>query len=293
MRLFLDMFFCFDFFLYFCGEGMVCFYIPNICDTNHSKTDMRKEKINGHTVEIYDSIDELPIRRFHKYNKYLLVDSGVGSDLNDITSKIGLIQYYIDKDPPKAKIELENMRQAMYLVSQETNVRYLAFMALVKSIDEKEVTDISDENLKDLQKVFGEKEKSWFDRLFKSVKKKIEDEIDLYFPKQFDDVAIKEYYDRLKRRTLLQLDSVINKNDHDKEIELIDDFLISLAKPRLFSGKESTEIKYDKQFEDMCLLLSHELNLNIDKLSVLQYYNSFEYLKKLKKKTNGRQPNKI
>ncbi|MGL5979408.1 MAG: hypothetical protein ACRCZY_00735, partial [Phocaeicola sp.] len=64
---------------------------------------MRKETINGHKVEIYDSIDELPIRNFHKYNKYLLVDSGVGSDLNDINTKISLIQNYIEKDLYKAK----------------------------------------------------------------------------------------------------------------------------------------------------------------------------------------------
>lgn len=254
---------------------------------------MRKEKINGHNVEIYDAIEELPIRRFHKYNKYLLVDSGVGSDLNDINTKIEMIQHYIDKDPHKAKIELENMRQAMYLISQGVHVRHLAFMALVKSIDGKEITDLSDERLKETLKVFEGQSKSWFDRLTKSVKKKIDTEIDLYFPKQFDDVAVKEYYDRLRRRTILQLDTIINQSDHEKEMGLIDDFLLTLSKPKVFSGRESVEIKYDKQFEDMCLLLSHELNLDIDNLSVLQYYNSFEYLKDLKKKNNGRQPNKI
>jgi 5'-3' exonuclease len=75
--------------------------------------------------------------------------------------------------------------------------------------------------------------------------------------------------------------------DHKQEIDQIDDFLLTLAKPKVFSGKESTEIKYDRQFEDMCLFLSHELSLDIDKLSVLQFYNSFEYIKKQRRK-NGR-----
>lgn len=44
---------------------------------------MRKIVLAKHKVELYDSIDELPIVRFHKYNKMLLIDAGVGSDLSD------------------------------------------------------------------------------------------------------------------------------------------------------------------------------------------------------------------
>jgi hypothetical protein len=109
----------------------------------------------------------------------------------------------------------------------------------------------------------------------------------LYFPAQFDDIAVKEQFDKIKVRILLQLDSIIRGNDNSTEIEHIDDFLFSLAKPKVFSGRESAEIKYDKQFEDMCLFLSHELSLRIEDLTVLQFYNSFEYIKKQRKK-NGR-----
>ena len=49
---------------------------------------MKREVINNHIVILYDSIDELPIIRFHKYNKYMLIDSGIGSDLNDINVHI-------------------------------------------------------------------------------------------------------------------------------------------------------------------------------------------------------------
>ena len=52
-------------------------------------------KVNKHTVEIYDSIDELPIQRFQKYNKFLLIDSGVGSDLQDVLNHIDRAKIYI------------------------------------------------------------------------------------------------------------------------------------------------------------------------------------------------------
>ena len=44
---------------------------------------MKTVLINNKKVELYDSIEDLPIIRFHKYNKMLLVDAGVGSDLAD------------------------------------------------------------------------------------------------------------------------------------------------------------------------------------------------------------------
>ena len=40
---------------------------------------MKNVQIKGMNVELYDSIEDLPIMRFHKYNKMLLVDAGVGS----------------------------------------------------------------------------------------------------------------------------------------------------------------------------------------------------------------------
>jgi len=249
---------------------------------------MKTIEIGKYKVELYDSIDELPIKRFHKFNKYLLVDAGVGSDLNDINEKIAKIMRYVDRsDKVNARIELENLRQAMYLVTQETNLKHLAFMVLVKSIDGKEQTDLSDEGVRATQKVFENQSLNFIDRLFQSVKKKIDEELNLYFPSQFDDAAVKEYHDKLKSRILFQLDTIIRNADNKQEIDQIDDFLLTLAKPKVFSGKESTEIKYDRQFEDMCLFLSQELSLDIDKLSVLQFYNSFEYIKKQRKK-NGR-----
>ena len=56
---------------------------------------MKTGKINKHTVEIFDAIDEMPIQRFQKYNKYMLIDSGVGSDLQDILDHVERAKIYI------------------------------------------------------------------------------------------------------------------------------------------------------------------------------------------------------
>ena len=112
---------------------------------------MKQMLINKKTICVYDSIDELPIVNFQKYNKYLMIDSGIGSDVDDIDAHITKIAKYIkSKDEKKALLELQNMRQSMYMINSEISPKYLAFAALIHSIDGKEVTDLSDDGLKAL-----------------------------------------------------------------------------------------------------------------------------------------------
>ena len=80
---------------------------------------MRKAVLGGKAVEIYDSIEELPIRRFHVYNKMLLVDAGIGSDLADFDRHIEKTMRLIQgKNPQMALVELRNMRTNVYFVQQ-------------------------------------------------------------------------------------------------------------------------------------------------------------------------------
>ena len=112
---------------------------------------MKNLLINKKIVRVYDSIDEMPIVNFQKYNKYLLIDSGIGSDADDIDAHIVKIAKFIKaNNNKKALQELQNMRQNMYMVNNEISPKYLAFAALIHSIDGKEVNDLSDDNLKKL-----------------------------------------------------------------------------------------------------------------------------------------------
>ena len=73
---------------------------------------MVTEKIGKHTVEYYDTIDALPIVRFHKYQKLLLVDAGVGSDITAFDQRVEKARRFIVAGKPdQAQQELENLRQ--------------------------------------------------------------------------------------------------------------------------------------------------------------------------------------
>ena len=82
------------------------------------------------------------------------------------------------------------------------------------------------------------------------------------------------------------LESIITGDNEDKrkQIEELTTALVTYTRPMDFKGSNSIEIGYDKQFENMCLLLSQKLNVDPKKFTVLEYYNAFEYIKKQKKK---------
>lgn len=236
--------------------------------------------INKKIVRVYDSIDEMPIINFQKYNKYLLIDSGIGSDADDIDAHIVKIAKFIKaNNNKKALQELQNMRQNMYMVNNEISPKYLAFAALIHSIDGKEVNDLSDDGLKKLLQDLKDIKHSKVIDFLLWLKKKVTSELETYFPGDFVNPKEKEAYDKLKNRTLLVLDSIINDTDNTEQIELIDTTMLNMHTPKVFIGSESVEVKYDKQFESTCLLIAQKTNMDARKMTVLQFYNAIDNIK--------------
>lgn len=117
---------------------------------------MRKVKLGKHKVTLYDSIDELPIVRFHKYSKMLLVDAGVGSDINDFDAHIErAVRYIRNGNNEDAAKELENLRQNVFLILQEQSVKDLSFACLVAEIDGKPCEDLSEQGLAEVIRTLG------------------------------------------------------------------------------------------------------------------------------------------
>ena len=241
---------------------------------------MKSLLINKKIVRVYDSIDEMPIVNFQKYNKYLLIDSGIGSDADDIDAHIVKIAKYIkSNNNRKALQELQNMRQNIYMVNSEISPKYLAFAALIHSVDGKEVNDLSDDGLKKLLQDLKEVKHSKVIDFLLWLKKKVTSELETYFPGDFVNPKEKEAYDKLKNRTLLVLDSIINDTDNTEQIELIDTMMLNMHTPKVFIGSESVEVKYDKQFESTCLLIAQKTSMDARKMTVLQFYNAIDNIK--------------
>lgn len=248
---------------------------------------MRAIKIGKHEVKIYDAIEELPISRFHKFQKCLLVDSGLGSTIEDVDKHLEKARRFCMLDKAKeAEKELMNMRQNIWLVQNGISPKHLSFAALVFAIDGKECTDLSDDALTKIVETFADAPIGDLTEQIASVKKKIDDELTLYFPDIFNGNEAREFYDKLRERTLKVLQNIVDGLDSPEgteDVESLTTELMTYSNPECYEGSGSVEIQYDKQFEKLCVTLAKELNINPKEKTVLEFYNAFEYLKEKSK----------
>lgn len=250
-------------------------------------------KIGKHTVEMYDTIEELPIVRFHKYQKLLLIDAGIGADINAFDQRIEKTRRFLmDGKTDKAQQELENMRQSVFLIQSGINPKHRAFAALVAKLDGVECNDVSDDWLAKLTETLNDAPESELTAQLDAVKKKIDKELRLYFPGLFADSEIKEYYDLLKKRTMAVLANIIagvKTPDATPEIEKLTTALITYSNPKSFAGSDGVEIQFDRQFENLCLVLSEQLHVKPKDYSVLEFYNAFDFVKERAKQAEKAQ----
>ena len=246
---------------------------------------MREVELNGHKVRLYDSIDVLPITRFHVYNRMLLVDAGIGSDISDLDNHLErAVRYIKGGDRDNAAKELENLRQNVYMVITGQNVRHLSFACLVESIDGEPCDDLSQEGLTKIVEMLGGATRKEMTEVLTSVKKKIDGDLSLYFPNLFDDVSTREYYDTLKRLTVTMLQGITDGEDRKEDIERLQERLVLFVKPKVFTGHDGVEVQHDKNFETLCLMITKETGREAKRMTVLEYYNAYDYLTRQAKK---------
>ena len=250
-------------------------------------------KIGKHTVEMYDAIDELPIVRFHKYQKLLLIDAGVGSDIVAFDQRTEKMRRYLmDGKIDHAKQELENLRQSVFMIQNEISPKHRAFAVLVAKMDGRECNDLTDEALARLTRELNDAPEKELTAQLEAVKKKIDEELRIYFPALFGDSQVKEYYDLLKKRTLVLLQNIIDgveRPDETPEIEKLTTALLTYSNPKTFTGSESAEIQFDRQFENLCLVLSEQLHVKPKVYTVLEFYNAFDFVQERAKQAEKAQ----
>lgn len=241
---------------------------------------MVEKEIQGHLVEFYDSIEDLPISQFHKYSKWVLVACGVGDSIADIDAHLGKIIEFLSVDINKAHRELLNMRQCLYMVLNEQDIRQKAVLCLVRSVDGARWEDFSDSGLEKLYGMISGESVRTLSSVATELQERIDQGLLQYFPRIFEDTASKNAVILLKRRALLQADAILNKKDHEGEIKAISNKLLSLKEVKKFYGEENAEVEFDKQFENMCLSLAKEFNGSVKKYTTMEFYAAYERLTK-------------
>lgn len=230
--------------------------------------------VKGKVVKIYDSIEDMPIENFKAYNRFLLIDSGIGSDFEDVDKHIERVAAFMATDKEAAVQELQNLRQNLYYIQQNINPKLMAFAALVYEIDGKNISDLSDDGIKNTVAMMGDIKKGLLYRIVETIKKKVESELNTLFPKFFDSARIKEAYDKVKREAFALLDSIIT--DDTSQSSGMDALAFELTKPQAFP---EAEISYLKSFETSIASLQRK-GVYTKGMTVLRFYSIMELVER-------------
>ena len=110
---------------------------------------MKRIKLNGHFIEMWDSVDSMPAANYINHARLTMLDAGIGSDLDSVTRHWQKIAKLAEKgDADGLKKQLSNYLQSLQFIVSNTSPEMMSFVSLIKSIDSKAIEDYSDENAK-------------------------------------------------------------------------------------------------------------------------------------------------
>lgn len=105
--------------------------------------------LKGRKLKMYESVQEMPIEVFQAYNLNLMLDAGIGSDMNAAAEHIAKIKTYVlRKEAEKANQQLDILYQNLAFVVSKSSPEMNSFVCLIASIDGKINSDLSEEGIK-------------------------------------------------------------------------------------------------------------------------------------------------
>jgi hypothetical protein len=227
-------------------------------------------------IMIHDDIDQLSIDQFNKINKFWMLHDNLGSSFADIDSMhISKIMMVAD-NKEKVMKEVENLRILIYNIINEISPSEMAFACMVHSINGVEITDYSDEGIKKILKVLNDSGLTIGDlkKKMKEVREKVYNELELFFPDLFHNVLSTAFWTKMREKAIKQCDAIITGIDED--LSAADRYFSSLITPKSFSeGKE--ELRYDKNFEKNCIMLTSLSNQPVKRMSTKEYFALITY----------------
>ena len=117
-------------------------------------------------MELYKDINSMPITVFMKFQKYVMIEQGLGSNVQDFSTRLSKMGEYISHNrKDNALEELKNVFNLFYsIVEKEQDVKLYAIAVLIKGneqLGDEEIKDYVSKNL--LNKTVEEIYKTYFE----------------------------------------------------------------------------------------------------------------------------------
>lgn len=243
-----------------------------------------------HEIEIYDNIQDLPILTFQKFNKYQMMASEIGNDFEDYDRRTAKTIAFLDKGMVKeARQELENRRIAVFNAYREFTPVGYSFAVLIRRIDKKEYNKKTSEEIDDILKHL---EKIGFDfktsiEKLKEVKKKIDQQLLVYYPKFFPKNQNKDILALRAKRVNYLLDLIIEKKESIKEeVFEVEKEILENDTPHVWNVhiENNMERVLEVDFNKFAIQVTELSNQRLEDMTTFRFYATVEYLKEKNKK---------
>lgn len=241
-------------------------------------------KIKGHVIELHDNIQNLPIFKFQKLNKYMMIANEVGNTFEDYDARMSKALSFLQKGMvPEAIQELSNQRQMVFNAFNEYSPKGKAFAALVKRIDNVEYKGTSPSDFDRVLEHLNEIGLGNADSVEKLIelKKKFDLELQAYFPNTFKNLNLNVSGLRVRKMNVI-LDAIIQEKDSiDKDsIFNIEKEILQHDRPNIWNihQEENMERTMEVDFHKFAVDVAKEKGLAIEEVSTFTFYASYESL---------------
>jgi len=111
-----------------------------------------KQGKQKHIIKFFDSDRLLTIRRYQRFNKFLMIDLGVGDSIEDYRKRGGRSLGYIRaEDYKSAETELINRENTLHHALEEYSPKGMALAVMVHSINGHQYEDFEESTLNKIQ----------------------------------------------------------------------------------------------------------------------------------------------
>jgi hypothetical protein len=252
---------------------------------------MTEVEINNHKLKLYKSAEELPVLRYSRFQKYQIIESGIGSNIEAVSNHFAKVfEFFAHSMHEEAFNETKNMFYNFNNLLEGNNIQSMSFACLVHSIDGVPFTDVTESGLEELLvklDTIGVSQE-YCTGYVEEVKKKIGNELQLIAPTFFNDADSYELFGFIKNKIALlakaaQYEEIPTEiQDRLKEI---DAFLAKKNAPDNFDSDdpENVMLTCDTNFEQLCAVLEGNGVSDSRNLTVLQFYVRLEHFRKVAK----------
>ncbi len=246
------------------------------------------ETENKTVIKYYSSAKECPMDRYTELQKWLVIESGIGSNIESINARYLRLRAFIEEGRyADALIENENAFKATISALEGVSYISMAFACLVAAVGGETCDDITESGLQTtVQKII--KSGITYQELsdvVDEVKKKIQDELNQYYPNILNTTDNLIYVSRMKGYILSVADCYANLDPSEEDKETLKHqynwFLVDGgAKNFRGDSDENIVVLIDKNFINACSEMEDNGSINPHKYTVIQFYGKWDYLSK-------------